>query len=68
VILVCSAFLTAQLVIIKAFGLGIAVAVIVDATIIRAILVPATMRLLGKWNWYIPKWLDKILPNIRFAE
>jgi RND superfamily putative drug exporter len=68
VVLVCGAFLTAEIILVKAFGLGMAAAVAVDATIIRAILVPATMRLLGKWNWYVPKWLDKILPNIRFAE
>ena len=48
----------------KLFGLGLAVAVLVDATIVRMVLVPATMELLGKRNWWIPKWLDRILPKI----
>ena len=48
----------------KMFGLGLAVAVAVDATVVRMLLVPATMELLGERNWWIPKWLDRILPNI----
>jgi RND superfamily putative drug exporter len=48
----------------KLFGLGLAVAVLIDATIVRMVLVPATMELLGDRNWWIPKWLDRILPNI----
>ncbi len=48
----------------KLFGLGLAVAVLIDATVIRMVLVPATMELLGDRNWWIPKWLDRILPNI----
>jgi putative drug exporter of the RND superfamily len=39
--------------------------VFLDATIVRLILVPATMELLGDWNWWIPKWLDRILPTVR---
>jgi len=42
---------------IKAMGIGMGIAVIVDATIVRALLVPATMRLLGSWNWWAPTWL-----------
>jgi uncharacterized membrane protein YdfJ with MMPL/SSD domain len=42
----------------KEFGVGLAIAVLVDATIIRAVLLPATMKLLGDWNWYLPKWLE----------
>jgi RND superfamily putative drug exporter len=49
---------------IKLFGLGLAVAVFLDATIVRLILVPATMELLGDRNWWLPKWLDRILPQI----
>ena len=49
---------------IKMFGLGLAVAVLIDATIVRTILVPATMKLLGDWNWWLPGWLDRILPNL----
>jgi putative drug exporter of the RND superfamily len=44
-------------------GVGLAVAVFVDATIVRAVLLPATMKLLGDWNWYLPKhlgWLPKV--------
>ena len=48
----------------KLFGMGMAVAVFVDATVVRMILVPATMELLGARNWWIPKWLDKVLPRI----
>jgi RND superfamily putative drug exporter len=48
----------------KLFGLGLAVAVAIDATIVRMLLVPATMELLGDRNWWIPKWLDRILPRI----
>jgi RND superfamily putative drug exporter len=50
--------------IIKMMGLGLAVAVLVDATIVRMFLVPASMRLLGDANWWFPKWLDRLLPNL----
>ena len=63
VVLVCLSFVTADIVLVKALGLGVAVAVGLDATIVRALLVPATMRLLGRWNWYAPKWLLRILPE-----
>jgi RND superfamily putative drug exporter len=66
VILICCSFMSADILIVKAFGLGIAVAVFVDAFIIRTMLVPATMTILNKWNWYLPKWLGKILPKISF--
>ena len=49
---------------IKLFGLGLAVAIFVDATIVRMVLVPATMELLGEANWWLPRWLAKIMPNI----
>lgn len=64
VIIVAGSFAFADIIFIKAFGLGTALAVGIDASIIRMLLVPATMRLLGKWNWYLPKWLDRLLPNI----
>jgi len=50
--------------IIKLFGVGLAVAVLLDATIVRMLLVPATMELLGDRNWWLPRWLDRLLPNI----
>lgn len=48
----------------KLFGLGLAIAVLFDSTIVRMVLVPATMELLGDRNWWIPKWIDRILPTI----
>ena len=57
VIVICCSFLVADVLMVKAFGLGIAVAIFVDAFLIRTILVPATMALMKKWNWYLPKWL-----------
>jgi putative drug exporter of the RND superfamily len=50
--------------VIKLFGLGLASAVLLDATVVRMLLVPATMELLGERNWWLPKWLDRILPRI----
>jgi RND superfamily putative drug exporter len=50
--------------VIKLFGVGLATAVLLDATIVRMLLVPATMELLGDKNWWLPRWLDRILPNI----
>jgi RND superfamily putative drug exporter len=50
--------------VIKLFGTGLAVAVLLDATIVRMLLVPATMELLGDKNWWLPKWLDRLLPRI----
>jgi putative drug exporter of the RND superfamily len=49
---------------IKQFGIGLAVAVILDATVVRCLLVPALMVLTGKLNWYIPRWLDRIVPHL----
>ena len=50
--------------IVKMFGVGLATAVLVDATIVRVILVPATMQLLGEANWWMPRWLDRLLPGL----
>ena len=50
--------------VIKMFGLGLASAVFLDATLVRMLLVPATMELLGDRNWWLPKWLDRILPTL----
>lgn len=49
---------------IKMMGLGLATAIFVDATIVRVVLVPATMKLMGDANWWIPPWLDRLLPSI----
>ena len=48
----------------KMFGIGLAAAVLIDATIVRMVLVPATMELLGDRNWWLPNWLDRLLPHI----
>jgi RND superfamily putative drug exporter len=48
----------------KMFGLGLATAILVDATLVRLVLVPATMKLLGDANWWLPGWLDRLLPAI----
>jgi RND superfamily putative drug exporter len=55
---VFAVFVTLQLVIIKQLGLGLAVAVFIDATLVRIVLLPASMRLLGDWNWWMPRFLD----------
>jgi uncharacterized membrane protein YdfJ with MMPL/SSD domain len=60
-------FATLSMMIFKQFGVGLAAAILIDATIIRAILLPATMKLLGDWNWYLPKWLEW-LPHFEHGE
>ncbi len=60
---VFSIFATLPIVDMKEMGIGLAAAVLIDATIVRAVLLPATMKLLGEWNWYLPSWLNW-LPNI----
>jgi RND superfamily putative drug exporter len=49
---------------IKLVGLGLAVAVLVDATIVRMVLVPATMEILGDINWWLPRWLGRVVPKV----
>lgn len=68
VIVVTASFVSADVVIIKALGLGIAIAVAIDATIIRALLVPATMHLLGHLNWWAPKFVLRALPKRQFEH
>jgi RND superfamily putative drug exporter len=63
-IVVFGSFLLEDDRIIKMFGVGLAVAVLLDATLVRLLLVPATMELLGARNWWLPRWLDRILPRI----
>ncbi len=53
---------------IKELGLGCAVAIALDATLVRLILVPAAMKLLGDWNWWMPSWLERVLPNLNFED
>jgi uncharacterized membrane protein YdfJ with MMPL/SSD domain len=51
---------------IKELGMGCAVAIALDATLVRLILVPAAMKLFGDWNWWMPSWLDRVLPHLSF--
>jgi putative drug exporter of the RND superfamily len=65
-IMVCVflAFLVADDAFLKLLGIGMATAILVDATIVRMVLVPAVMQLLGRGNWWLPDWLDRMLPRI----
>jgi hypothetical protein len=53
---------------IKELGLGNAVAIALDATLVRLVLVPAAMQLMGRWNWWLPGWLDRLLPDLGFES
>jgi trehalose monomycolate/heme transporter len=59
-VVVVGAFSTSQVLFAKSIGVGMALAIALDATIVRALLVPATMRLLGDWNWYAPAFLVRL--------
>ena len=65
-IMVCvfGSFILGDATTVKLFGLGLATAILVDATVVRMVLVPATMELLGDRNWWFPKWLDRIIPRL----
>jgi putative drug exporter of the RND superfamily len=63
-VVVFLAFLAAPDTFLKLFGIGLATAIFLDATVVRMVLVPAVMQLLGKWNWWIPSWLDRLLPRL----
>ena len=65
-IMVCvfGSFVVADVRAIKLIGLGLAVAVLIDATLVRLVLVPSTMELVGDRNWWIPRWLDRVLPRL----
>jgi RND superfamily putative drug exporter len=65
---VFAAFALADVLTIKAIGVGMAIAVFVDATIIRVLLVPATMRLMGKWNWWAPGFLARFADRLGFSH
>ena len=64
---VFSTFALGRLIGMQQFGIGLAVAVLIDATVIRSVLLPASMKLLGEWNWYLPRWLDW-LPKVGGRE
>jgi len=58
IVAVFAGFAAGELVMFQQMGFGVAVALLIDATIIRSVLLPATMKMLGRWNWYLPHWLD----------
>jgi RND superfamily putative drug exporter len=60
-------FLVGSITALQQFGFGLAVAILIDATIVRAVLLPASMKLLGDWNWYLPRWLGW-LPRLESDE
>ena len=64
-IVVAASFVLADVIVVKAIGLGLAIAIFMDVTIVRALVAPALMRLFGDWNWYLPRWLDRLLPEVR---
>jgi RND superfamily putative drug exporter len=64
-IIVAASFVLADVVVVKAIGLGLAIAVLVDVTLVRALVAPAIMRIAGPWNWWLPGWLDRILPEVK---
>ena len=67
-VVVFSSFALAEVVTIKSIGVGMAIAVFVDATIVRVLLVPATMRLLGEWNWWAPGMLGRLADRLGFSH
>jgi uncharacterized membrane protein YdfJ with MMPL/SSD domain len=64
---VFSIFATLSMLFFKQFGVGLAAAILIDATLVRGVLLPATMKLLGERNWYLPKWLQW-LPRLEEHE
>ncbi len=64
----CLAFVLGPEPVVKQIGLGLAAAIFIDATLVRMVLVPSTMELLGKATWWIPRWLDRILPRVGFES
>ncbi len=62
-IVVGGSFVLAEVVTVKSVGFGLALAVFIDVTIVRVLIAPALMRLFGKWNWWLPKWIDRRLPE-----
>ena len=62
-IVVAMSFIVADIVIVKAVGLGLGLAILLDVTIVRLLVAPALMRLMGDWNWWLPRWLDRVLPT-----
>jgi putative drug exporter of the RND superfamily len=67
-VIVFAGFIPGSVVVNKTIGLGLSVAVALDATIVRLILVPAFMVLAGKWNWWLPAWLRRVMPKVKLEH
>jgi len=67
-VIVFACFAAARIGNIEQIGLGLAVAVLIDATVVRCLLVPATMTLLGRWNWWAPRWLSRVHARVGLRE
>jgi RND superfamily putative drug exporter len=67
-VVVFGGFALADIVFIKSLGVGLAIAVAVDATVVRVLLVPAIMRLMGKWNWWAPKPVARLVQRVGLGE
>ena len=68
VVIVFAGFATGEMVAMKLLGLGLALAVVVDATVVRSLLVPATMKLMGRWNWWAPAPLRRLHARFGLRE
>ena len=66
-VFVFAVFITLTFLDFKELGVGLAVAVLIDATVVRGVLLPASMKVLGDWNWYLPKWLEW-MPHVHEPE
>jgi putative drug exporter of the RND superfamily len=64
-IAVFAAFVPSPMIFLKVIGVGMAAAIFIDATVVRMLLVPAVMQLLGRANWWLPAWLERVLPRIQ---
>ena len=64
---VFAVFASGSIILLQQLGIGLAAAILIDATIVRAVLLPATMKLLGDWNWYLPRWLEW-LPQLSHGD
>jgi RND superfamily putative drug exporter len=64
IVAVFTGFARGELIMFQQMGFGVAVALLLDATIVRSVLLPSAMRLLGRWNWYLPSWL-RWLPRLQ---
>ena len=60
---VFGSFISSDVLEMKQLGFGLAIAIAIDAALVRLVLVPALMRLLGPWNWWLPKTVDRLLPR-----